>query len=365
MTKTGELKLVNLVKEFVSHDKKGMIRAVDSINLTIPAGELCTLLGPSGCGKTTTLRMVAGFEHSTSGQILLDGESIEHILPSKRNMAMMFQSYALFPHMTVEKNIRYGLKVRKLPEEEIDRRTKAIIELMRLTGMENRLPSQISGGQQQRVALARAVVIEPRILLFDEPLSNLDAKLREYMRDELRALQQRLGITSLYVTHDQSEAMAISDRIVLMNKGRIEQVGTPQDLYQNPNSLFVADFIGKSNVVPCKLVKVAGEGLVVEVDGQSIVVPNPGRAFHEAYEKADKNTTWNIVFRPEFTRLCPVGEGMFTTSVKRNIFAGEIWETILEPRIFAHLPIDCPPAAEGEKVDLKINCEYIRILPGE
>lgn len=201
--------------------------------------------------------MIAGFENTTSGEILLGGEAIENTPPNKRDMAMMFQSYALFfPHMTIYNNIAYGLKIRKLPKDEIKRRTEKVIELMQIKGMEDRVPAQVSGGgQQQRVALARAVVIEPKVLLFDEPLSNLDAKLREYMRDELRSLQQRLGITSVYVTHDQSEAMAISDKVVLMNKGKIAQLGSPKDLYENPHSKFVANFIGKSNFVDCDIIE--------------------------------------------------------------------------------------------------------------
>ncbi|MEN6599218.1 MAG: ABC transporter ATP-binding protein, partial [Rectinema sp.] len=245
--RSSNVTLINLTKRFKSLDGSGEVLAVDDVNLEVKTGELVTILGPSGCGKTTTLRMIAGFEYPTSGSILIGDKDVAKIPPNKRGLSMVFQSYALFPHLTIYENVAYGLRVQKLPANEIRERTERALDLMQLTTMAKRYPSQVSGGQQQRIALARAIVIEPSVLLFDEPLSNLDAKLREYMRDELRKLQKRLGITSLYVTHDQSEAMAISDRVVIMKEGRIRQVGTPREIYAFPQSRFVADFMGKAN----------------------------------------------------------------------------------------------------------------------
>jgi iron(III) transport system ATP-binding protein len=211
---------------------------------------LVTLLGPSGCGKTTTLRIIAGFEFPTTGDIFLDGRNINNQPPHRRDMSMVFQSYAIFPHLNVFENIAYGLRVARVTKDEISRRVSEVLALVELSGYEKRAPNQLSGGQQQRVALARALIMEPKVLLMDEPLSNLDAKLREQMRTEIRRIQKYLGITSVYVTHDQVEAMTISDRIVVMNEGRIEQVGTPTETYRFPQSRFVADFIGRANFIP-------------------------------------------------------------------------------------------------------------------
>ena len=359
--KSSGLKMVNLTKKFSSHDGTGEFTAVDGINLEIHSGELTTLLGPSGCGKTTTLRMVAGFESITSGSLLLGGESIESVPPNKRDMAMMFQSYALFPHMTVYNNIRYGLKIQKLPEKEIEDRTNKIIDLMQIRGMENRLPSKISGGQQQRVALARAVVIEPKVLLFDEPLSNLDAKLREYMRDELRSLQQRLGITSLYVTHDQSEAMAISDKVVLMNEGRIQQVGSPYELYNEPASLFVADFIGKSNFLPCHTASLSPEGPVASILGENFLLKAPGKAY--------KGVTGNMtaVIRPEAVKLVDPAEEKLSGIVRKVLFFGNFVEYEVQVkdrtlRIESYCPQEQKIYRVDDPVGIKFNLESIRLL---
>ena len=232
--KSSGVVLKDVTKIFQQPDTGKDFVAVDHINLEIKDGEMVTLLGPSGCGKTTTLRMISGFEYPTSGNVFIGDRDVAKIPPNKRGISMVFQSYALFPHLNIWENIAYGLRVAKIPQDEIIRRTNDVVELMQLKGMEKRFPNQLSGGQQQRVALARAVVIEPSVLLFDEPLSNLDAKLRESMRDELRALQQRLGITSLYVTHDQSEARAISAQGVIMKDGVICQQGTPQEISSSP-----------------------------------------------------------------------------------------------------------------------------------
>ena len=245
---TMYLILDDLYKKFASRGGVGEVTAVEGVSLQIAQGELVTLLGPSGCGKTTTLRLIAGFEFPTQGRIILDGKPINDLPPHKRDMSMVFQSYAIFPHLNVSENVAYGLNVQHRPASEIKERLARVLELVGLTGYENRAPNQLSGGQQQRVALARALVMEPKVLLMDEPLSNLDAKLREQMRTEIRRIQKRLGITSVYVTHDQSEAMTLSDRICIINKGRIEQVGSPVQIYQQPANTFVADFIGRGQL---------------------------------------------------------------------------------------------------------------------
>ncbi|HEX9898097.1 MAG TPA: ABC transporter ATP-binding protein, partial [Candidatus Methylomirabilis sp.] len=231
----------------------GQTVAVDGVSLTIEPGELVTLLGPSGCGKTTTLRIVAGLETATSGRVFIGDAEVTHLPPNARDVTMVFQSYALFPHLTVFENVAYGLRVLKRPEAELRKAVLGVLELVGMPGLDARNPSALSGGQQQRVAVARALVMQPKVLLFDEPLSNLDAKLRKRMREEIRLLQQRLGITAIYVTHDQAEALAISDRIVVMDRGRVSQIGTPLELYKAPANRFVAEFIGEANFLPAIL----------------------------------------------------------------------------------------------------------------
>src|SRR5512136_2725176 len=239
------LVLDHLTKKFQARGKQtGEVSAVDDVSINIEKGQFVTLLGPSGCGKTTTLRLIAGFEFPTSGRISLDGQRLEDVPPNRRDMAMVFQSYAIFPHLSVFENIAYGLRIKKLPAADIRRRVDDVMSLTELTGLHDRAPNQLSGGQQQRVALARALVVEPKVLLFDEPLSNLDAKLREEMRFEIRDLQKRLGITAIYVTHAQEEALVMSDLIAIINKGKLAQLGSPEEIYERPRSRFVADFIG-------------------------------------------------------------------------------------------------------------------------
>ena len=268
--------------------------AVHDTSLTIEAGSFVTLLGPSGCGKTTTLRMIAGFESPDEGEIYLGDEPINELTPNKRDTAMVFQSYALLPHYNVFDNVAYGLKLRKLPKEEIHERVMNILKLVELEGMEGRMTNQLSGGQQQRVALARALVIEPSVLLFDEPLSNLDAKLRVSMRTEIRRIQQEVGITAIYVTHDQSEAMALSDNIIIMNKGVVAQMGTPQEIYYHPNSEFVADFIGEANFLKGRLIDFEGKA-ALDINGTPVVV--------ERREDMEDGKEYTIVLRPEAATL--------------------------------------------------------------
>ncbi|MBI5301843.1 MAG: ABC transporter ATP-binding protein [Chloroflexi bacterium] len=274
------LTLDHLTKRFPARTKQdGQVAAVDDVSLNIEKGQFVTLLGPSGCGKTTTLRLIAGFEFPTSGHIVLDGARLEDVPPNKRDMAMVFQSYAIFPHLNVFENIAYGLKIKKLAATEIKRRSDEVMKLTQLTGLENRAPNQLSGGQQQRVALARALVVEPKVLLFDEPLSNLDAKLREEMRFEIRDLQKRLGITAIYVTHAQEEALVMSDLIAIINKGRLAQLGSPEEIYERPRSRFVADFIGLSDFLPAKVQTVHGEMTQVSAAGTTFAVPSANVVF--------------------------------------------------------------------------------------
>lgn len=227
----------------------GEVVAAKDINLEIDHGEFFTLLGPSGCGKTTTLRIIAGLEWPDEGKIFFDGEDITDLPPYKRNTGMVFQNYAIWPHMSVFENIAYGLKVRKISKEDVKDKAHKALDLVKLGGLEKRFPAQLSGGQQQRVALARALVIEPEVLLLDEPLSNLDAKLRVEMREEIKELQRELGITTIYVTHDQEEAMVISDRVAIQNQGAVQQIGTPREIYYKPQSLFIATFIGRGTLL--------------------------------------------------------------------------------------------------------------------
>ena len=266
------IELVGVAKQFTSGEEN--VQAVERVDLSIGSGEFFSLLGPSGCGKTTTLRMIAGFEEPTAGHILLYGEEMVGVPANHRDLNMVFQSYALFPHMTVFENVAFGLRRRKLPKDEIDRRVHEMLELVDLKGREKRRPREMSGGQQQRVALARALVNRPRALLLDEPLGALDLKLRQAMQLELKRIQREVGITFVYVTHDQGEALTMSDRIAVMNAGRVEQLGAPREVYESPRTRFVADFIGTSNVLTARASSVGSDEVVVEPgDGQRIVAP--------------------------------------------------------------------------------------------
>jgi putative spermidine/putrescine transport system ATP-binding protein len=265
---SATIKLANVTKTF-----DGRVVAVDEVTLDIAAGEFFSLLGPSGCGKTTSLRMIAGFERPDSGRVHVAGQDITDLPVHRRDMGMVFQSYALFPHRTVAQNVAFGLRMREVPRPEIERRVEAALAQVALTGLEERKPGQLSGGQQQRVALARALVVEPRVLLCDEPLGALDRKLRQQMQFELKELQKRLGVTLVFVTHDQEEALAMSDRIAVMNSGRVEQVGTPTEIYERPRTRFVADFIGEINILE-------GDGCACALRPEKVrlVLPQAARA---------------------------------------------------------------------------------------
>ncbi len=268
-SQTAHLRLDAVTKRF------GAAAAVDHVTLRVPRGAFATLLGPSGCGKTTLLRMIAGFYEPDEGAIYLDDQRIDQLAAHRRGTAMVFQDYALFPHMRVRDNVGYGLRLAGLPKKEIAQRVTETLEFVGLTGLADRWPNQLSGGQQQRVALARALIVQPKALLLDEPLSNLDANLRERMRWELRALQQRLNITFLYVTHDQSEALSMSDWVAVMHSGRVEQWGAPWEIYYHPRTAFMADFVGSANLLPATIVKRNGNTLTVVLGKHSLEVAAP------------------------------------------------------------------------------------------
>ena len=287
------IELIGVAKQFASDD--GKVQAVEHVDLAIETGEFFSLLGPSGCGKTTTLRMIAGFEEPTSGPVLLYGENMVGVPPNRRDMNMVFQNYALFPHMTVFDNVAFGLRRKKIDKGEIDRRVNEMLELVDLTGRERRRPREMSGGQQQRVALARALVNHPRALLLDEPLGALDLKLRQAMQSELKRIQREVGITFVYVTHDQGEALTMSDRIAVMNAGRVEQLGTPREVYEQPRTRFVADFIGTSNLLTARADRIEGDCAVAAFDDQQrLVVPLRGVVPHGDLE---------VTVRPEKIRI--------------------------------------------------------------
>jgi spermidine/putrescine ABC transporter ATP-binding subunit len=308
----AELEIRNLVKRYTAQS------VVGPLSFSVMAGEFISLLGPSGCGKTTTLRCIAGFETPSEGSIHLEGARIDAQPPNRRNIGLVFQSYALFPHLTVFENIAFGLRLRRVALPEMKARIGHALDLVGLPDLAERYPRQLSGGQQQRIAIARSVVLEPRILLFDEPLSNLDFKLRAVMRTELRELQRRLGKTTIYVTHDQSEALALSDRIVVMSNGRIEQIGSPREIYQRPANSFVADFIGNSNLLDAVVVGVEADATLIRTDrGMTL------RAAPAARKPGDRVVA---MIRPEHVRLTSAaepGENTMTVRIAQATYLGQ------------------------------------------
>jgi iron(III) transport system ATP-binding protein len=354
------LTLENITKVFPSRGNMAEVVAVQDVNLEIQKGELVTLLGPSGCGKTTTLRMIAGFEFPSSGNIVLDGQEINSLPPHKREMSMVFQSYAIFPHLTVFENVAYGLNVQRLSKKIIAERVKRVLDLVHLQGYGDRAPGQLSGGQQQRVALARALVMEPKVLLMDEPLSNLDAKLREEMRTEIRRIQRALNITSVYVTHDQIEAMTLSDRIVVMNEGLIEQVGTPMEIYRFPNSRFVANFIGRANFVDGTVLAQHNSTLTIRSLGESITLSNVKREFHEG-------EAVTLIVRPEMIQIKKTG-GLYQGIVRQAVYLGDMIEYVVDVGGVFILGTETDPHVtelfpEGESVTVDFTQDRVQVLP--
>ena len=352
----GEIDLESLTKAY------GEVVAVDGIDLQMPAGEFFTLVGPSGCGKTTTLRMIGGFERPTSGRILLDGVDVAQTPPHKRSVNTVFQSYALFPHLSVADNVGFGLKYTRDTREERRRKVTEALELVRLGGSERRKPSQLSGGQQQRVALARALVLRPRVLLLDEPLGALDARLRKDLQVELKALQAEVGITFVFVTHDQDEALTMSDRLAVMNGGRVEQAGRPQSVYEEPETVFVADFLGASNLIPAEASGTAGYACELEV---------AGRRLSAGVGATDSRGQVKALIRPERVLVEPHasdGPNRLPALVEHVVFLGSFRE--LHLRVLGGLLVKAiapndgaaPGLVEGAAVTVHLPPDALRVL---
>jgi len=349
-----EVKLEGVTKRY------GKVTAVDHLDLTVRDGEILTLLGPSGCGKTTTLRCIAGFIVPDEGRIFLGEEEVTRLPPEKRDIGFVFQNYALWPHMTVFQNLAFGLQLRRTPKEEIGKRVREVLSLVRLSGMEDRYPRQLSGGQQQRVALARALVLRPRVLLLDEPLSNLDAKLREEMRFEIRELQRQLGITAIYVTHDQAEALVLSDRIAVLNEGRLVQLGSPEEIYQRPANRFVAGFIGLSSFVEARVAAVEADAATLETeDGVRFRVPKGGLA---------EGQTIVLAIRPEHVEILAAPseahENVFQAEVLRAAYLGNSVDCRLRLGKW-ELRTQLPPGkipSPGEKLWIRLPPEKLILV---
>ncbi|MCS6933071.1 MAG: ABC transporter ATP-binding protein [Acetobacteraceae bacterium] len=336
----GALELRGLSKRF------GQTVAVAEASFSVPEGRLATLLGPSGCGKTTVLRMVAGLEAPSAGRILIGGRDVTALPAAERGVSLVFQSYALFPHMSVLENVAYGLTVAGVGRREARARAEEAMAGVGLQGLGARLPSELSGGQQQRVALARALVLRPRVLLFDEPLSNLDARLRRRVREDIRALQQRLGLTVLYVTHDQHEALAVSDTVIVMRQGAIAQIGTPRDLYERPADRFVADFIGEAALLPAEVLSVSAGIAALSVGPLRLSLPANGAAAGRAA---------TLAVRPHGWRLGPEG---LPARLLRSAYLGSHLEALFETalgEVFATLPLDAPLPPPGGEVRLAVD----------
>jgi spermidine/putrescine transport system ATP-binding protein len=353
----GEVELINLNKVF------GTMRAVDNVNLKIPGGEFFSLLGSSGCGKTTTLRMIAGFEQPTAGQIILDGVDMTETPPHKRHVNTVFQSYALFPHLNVFDNVAFGLRRARVEPEQVKRRVNEALELVQLTGFEKRKPAQMSGGQQQRVALARALVLKPAVLLLDEPLGALDARLRKQLQVELKTLQQQVGITFVYVTHDQEEALTMSDRIAVMSNGRIEQMAPPEEIYEAPATVFVADFLGVSNLMDAVASGADNAGRCKVKIG--------GLEFYAGRGGASVSGNTKVTIRPERVRLEPhgtSGENRLPGTVQRWVYLGNAVQLIVQLATGVKIQAlmqnsgDEIPYREGSDVAVHLPASALRVL---
>ena len=348
----------------------GEVVAVDDVSLDVQRGEFFSLLGPSGCGKTTTLRLVAGLIEPDGGHIEIMGQDVTDLPANRRNIGMVFQNYALFPHMTVTENVTFGLRMRKVDRGETARRVEQVLDLVQLGGTAQRLPRELSGGQQQRVALARAIVIEPQLLLLDEPLSNLDAKLRKEMQIELRTLQRRLGITAVYVTHDQEEALTLSDRIAVMNRGRISQCSAPSDIYRNPANRFVAEFIGRVNLLRGRVVEDGGAVKLHAEGGSTLRVPR--RVLSEAGPDGEVD----LVLRPENVQLDPAepraDDGIQVAgAIQQAVYTGATTSYVVEVsdglRLMAEQQntLGEPRHREGDRVEVYVDPAAVYAVPKE
>ena len=322
---------------------------LDHINLYINDSEFLTLLGPSGCGKTTTLRIIGGFTTPTSGDVTFDGERINDVPPHKRQINTVFQKYALFPHLDVFENIAFGLRIAKVPEDEIRQRVGEMLEVVSLKGFDRRRIDQLSGGQQQRVAIARALVNRPKVLLLDEPLGALDLRLRKDMQNELKRIQQQMGITFIYVTHDQEEALTMSDTVVVMDKGRIQQIGTPEDIYNEPKNAFVADFIGESNILNGTMVR----DNVVKMYGKEFPCVDGG---------FEENEPVDVVIRPEDIDIVPVEQGQLVGTVTNVTFKGMQYDIIVDFRGFKWLIQTTDHSPVGARIGVKIDPDGFHIM---
>lgn len=335
----------------------GDVRAVLELSFTIERGKLVTLLGPSGCGKTTTLRLIAGLEMATEGNVFIGGKDVTRLSASDRDVSMVFQSYALFPHMTVIQNVSYGLTMSKLTKTEVSEKAHEGLNLVGLTGFGGRLPSELSGGQQQRVAVARALVLEPEVLLFDEPLSNLDAKLRRRVREEIRELQQKLELTTVYVTHDQEEALAVSDRIIVMNEAVISQEGTPRQLYEEPENLFVSDFIGDANLVKAEIINIDRDEAEVNIGGIRLKLPHRGIPAGEV----------DVAIRPQAICLNPVAnKDEISATILKASYLGDHIEYTLESELGNLFVIDNQMENQfdsGSTVSLTFRVRGMSLIP--
>lgn len=345
------LRLESLVKRF------GNFTAVERMDLDVEKGEFVSLLGPSGCGKTTTLQMIAGFLEPTEGKVFINGQDMTGVKPDKRNLGIVFQSYALFQHMSVADNVAFGLEMRKVEKAERNERVKETLSLVHLEEFAHRYPRELSGGQQQRVALARALVISPEVLLLDEPLSALDAKIREDMQIELRSIQRKVGTTTILVTHDQSEAMAMSDRIAVMNEGRLAQVDQPYKAYEHPGDSFVTQFLGKSNVFAGTVSTVNDSATAIDVSG--IEFKASGNAF-------EQGAPVNVSVRPEKVRLVKADQGLLNGKIHARIFLGNHWVFQIDTEIGEIVAIaqntGYQAMDEGQKIGLEWSPEEVRVL---
>ena len=361
------VKLVEVTKVFTDQSNPGRkVIAVNNVSLEVNDGELVSFLGPSGCGKTTTLRIISGFEYPTNGEVWIAGKMVNDIPPNRRDTSMVFQSYAIFPHLSVAQNVGFGLELKDRPKKEIKEEVEKIMELMNLKDMGRRRPDQLSGGQQQRVALARAIINKPSVLLFDEPLSNLDAKLREQMRLEIRRIQQSFGITSIYVTHDQAEAMTVSDRIVVMDEGNIMQTGTPFEIYSRPANRFVADFIGRVNFFMGRIASsgdTTGGDIEIEFSGggRKIFTGRTG-----SYKNGQEIT---LAVRPESLRLKAGDDGIFSGTVSKSVYLGQLVEYEIDcggdkPVLaVTYDPADQGFFKAGDRVGVDFSAPASHILP--